>query len=584
MDVNSALIRFGERWLKFKRPIAVLSTARREAVCGLIKAAEAEAMAGRWAVGWISYEAAPCFDSALSVKAGRSIIGIPLVWFGIYRRPVEISCWPRMAGSFEAGPWRPSMLREEYRRAIRAVKRYLAAGDTYQVNYTIRLRADFRGEPWPFFLRLVAGQMSDQCAFILTDSHAVCSASPELFIELRGNRLISRPMKGTAPRGLTWREDVERAKCLLRSDKNRAENVMIVDMIRNDMGRIAVPGTVKVSRLFEVERYPTVLQMTSTVECRTEAGIAEVLNAMFPCASVTGAPKVRTMEIISELETSPRGIYTGSIGFMGPENVARFNVAIRTAVIDLIRHRAEYGVGGGIVWDSDADEEYRECLIKARVLEGALLAAKPVMRCFDLLETVLWTPRRGYYLLPAHLRRMRESALYFQRPFFEAAARAVLARAAKKWRRHARRVRLLMDAEGKFRVESYVMHPHAGQLRLAIAKEPVNSRNVFLYHKTTNREIYETARSCRPGFDDVVLYNEKGEVTETTIGNIVVEKDGVLLTPPVGCGLLPGVYRDHLLRKRIVREGVLTLDDLRRAKKIWMINSVRRWVPAKLAG
>ena len=583
--VHIALFRFRDRWLIFRRPMAVLTASSCADVPDVLEAAASATRSGRWAAGWVAYEAAPAFDPALMVRSVDGRRRLPLVWFGIYNRPVEASVPPQPSGRFQAGPWRPATSRARYIRAVCAIRELLAAGDTYQVNYTTRLRTGFRGDPYAFFLRLVAGQMSDQCAFILTDTRAVCSASPELFIELEGARLMSRPMKGTAPRGLTWQQDVEHAASLRLSEKNRAENVMIVDMIRNDMGRVAEPGTVKVARLFDIERYRTVLQMTSTVECRTRAPVPEIFKAMFPCASVTGAPKVKTMQIISELETSARGIYTGSVGFMAPGRMARFNVAIRTAVVDLVGGRAEYGVGGGIVWDSDAEEEYRECLIKARVLHASTAPGTPEPPRFELLETILWRPGRGYYLLESHLRRMRDSALYFQMTFSAEKARLSLKRAASRWRRRARRVRLLLDAAGRLRVESAVLsQPQHGPWRLAPAAEPVNAADVFLYHKTTNRGVYERAARGRPGFDDVVLYNERGEITETTIGNIVAELNGRLLTPPVRCGLLAGVYRGHLIRKGIIGEEALTLEDLKRARKLWVINSVRKWMPAELAG
>jgi para-aminobenzoate synthetase/4-amino-4-deoxychorismate lyase len=386
-------------------------------------------------------------------------------------------------------------------------------------------------------------------------------------------------MKGTAARGRTLAEDRSNAACLYESEKNRAENVMIVDMIRNDLGRIARTGSVKVPRLFEIEKYPTVWQMTSTVEAVTAASFPKILQALFPCASITGAPKVKTMELIASIETTPRNIYTGAIGFVSPDRRAQFSVAIRTILIDKFTSNAEYGVGGGIVWDSTAAEEYEECLNKAKIILDP-----PPPRPFQLLETLLWTPDKGYFLLSRHLERLRESALYFDYPYDEALIRKALDEKVEALSSGPYRLRLLLSRNGD--VECNFMPlglPDGRLLRIRLARQAVHSRAPFLYHKTTRRDLYEKAQASFPDADDVILYNEAGEVTESCIANVVILHNGLLVTPPVRCGLLNGTYRSELLDRGEISEKVVSLFELKRAEKVFLINSVRKWREAVLS-
>jgi para-aminobenzoate synthetase/4-amino-4-deoxychorismate lyase len=461
--------------------------------------------------------------------------------------------------------------RTDYDEAVTRIKDYIASGETYQVNYSIRLRAPFSGDPWMLFLELVQAQQAEYGAYVDAGRFSICSASPELFFCLDGNRLTSRPMKGTAARGLTALEDDAQARWLHHSEKNRAENVMIVDMVRNDMGRVAASGTVQVPRLFEVERYPTLWQMTSTVTARTEASLRDITAALFPCASITGAPKPRTMEIIAELETTPRRVYTGAIGFIAPNRRAQFNVAIRTVVIDRDEAQAEYGVGGGILWESECSDEYRECQIKARVLT----TRQPD---FSLLETMLWIPEQGYFLLEHHLDRLRGSAEYFGVPADMERIRQELTNVAGSLEGKPHRVRLLVTRDGAVSCEATLLTDGAAArpVQLKLAPTPVNSSNPFLYHKTTHRQVYDAARAACTECDDVLLWNEREEITETCIANVVVRLDGELVTPPVHCGLLPGTFRAWLLEQGTVRERVVTVEALKRSTCIYVANSVRK--------
>jgi len=378
-------------------------------------------------------------------------------------------------------------------------------------------------------------------------------------------------MKGTVKRGRTTIEDKEQSEWLKNSPKNRAENVMIVDMVRNDLGRVAEIGSVCVPELFAIERYRTLWQMTSTVTAKTNASLKDIFSALFPCASITGAPKVSTMKIISDLETKPRRVYTGSIGYISPQRKATFNVAIRTALIDRETQTAEYGVGGGIVWDSTSVDEYAEALLKARVL-----TEQPPQFC--LLETMLWTPEADFYLVDKHLARILDSANYFDISISREKLDEYLNRISSKFI-SAQRVRILLDQSGVLESETIPYQPRQMDqpLNVCLAKEAIDSSNVFLFHKTTQRDVYESALSDFSEADDVLLYNELGELTEFTIGNLVVELNGKLFTPPISCGVLPGTFRAHLLETGQVAERTIPIQQLKDCTKIFRVNSIRKW-------
>ncbi len=391
---NEVLLKRNDEWLHFINPRQIISAVSIDDVHEALQEIERLINANNWhAAGFVSYEAAPAFDSALHVLNADEF---PLLWFGLYPEPraYQTSEVLRDIGNPVELKWQAGITRESYNTAIEKVKEAIAEGRTYQVNYTMRLNSEFSGGEWDFFSNLAQTQ-NKYAAYIDTGRYVICSASPELFFKLDGNKIYSHPMKGTAKRGRTTLEDKQQAEWLHNSIKNRAENVMIVDMIRNDLGRIAEIGSVQVPELFAIEKYPTLFQMTSTVQAKTNASLDEIFSALFPCASITGAPKVSTMNIIAELETTPRKIYTGSIGYISPNRKAQFSVAIRTALIDRENKTAEYGVGGGIVWDSTSADEYSEALLKARVL-----TERP--RTFDLIETLLWTPEEGYFLREKH--------------------------------------------------------------------------------------------------------------------------------------------------------------------------------------
>jgi para-aminobenzoate synthetase/4-amino-4-deoxychorismate lyase len=606
---NTVLLHDAARnqWLSFRQPVQVFTAHTVDEVLPALREAEALVDAhGLYAAGFISYEAAPAFDPSFRVRPAET--DFPLLWFGLYPEPEVAPPVPPAASLPLGDDWSPSVTRAEYAAAIDCIQAHIAHGDTYQVNYTFRLRRAFDGDARALFAALAQAQQAGYAAYVDIGRFAICSASPELFFARDGRQVTARPMKGTAPRGRWSAEDRAKAAWLRGSEKNRAENVMIVDMLRNDLGRVAQVGSVRVPRLFEVERYPTVWQMTSTVEAETGVATSDLMAALFPCASITGAPKTRTTQIIAELERDPRRIYTGCVGFLAPGRRAQFNVAIRTVLLDRASGQAEYGVGGGIVWDSIAADEYEECRDKAKVL------SEPRPQ-FALFETLLWSPLSravldgpatygpatsgaartgGYWLLDYHLRRLERSAEYFGFALRPGEPRARLEVLARTLTGGAFRVRLQLEADGEVKITA---QPHDGRgarfarelggggeehaLRLQLAPTPVDSTERWLYHKTTRRQVYDTARAARPGADDVLLWNEHGEVTETTIGNIVARVDGRLVTPPLACGLLPGTLRAHLLDQGEIVEQVIRLDQLAGCE-LYRINALRGWERAQL--
>ncbi len=561
----------GERWLEFVDPKEVVVAWQLDEVMpGLDRVDKLVNEKGRYAAGFISYEAAPAFDWALKVRQASDL---PLLWFGLYDAPKRIHR-PSGSAPYTIGEWLPNITWDEYQQAIKSIKAHIAAGDTYQVNYTYRLRTEFEGDPQGLFVDLISSQQSAFAAFADIGSTAICSASPELFFELVEDEVWTRPMKGTARRGRTNLEDEGQADWLYNSEKNRAENVMIVDMIRNDLGRVCTLGSVYVPKLFDTERYPTIWQMTSTVVGRTRAPFAKMMEALFPCASITGAPKVRTMQIIAELETAPRGIYTGCIGYLAPDRRAQFNVAIRTVTIDKANHVAEYGVGGGIVWDSETADEYQECRIKSKILFEKRAD-------FHLLESIRWTPGDGFFLLKEHIERLADSAAYFDYVVSVTELYEQLSSFQNKLPERPQKVRLLLDRYGKIELQAQDIHEQR-LVRVGLALDPVDSDEIFLFHKTTKRAIYDRFQAGRMDCDDVLLWNKRGELTESCNANIVLQFGEELLTPPLESGLLPGTFRRHLLEEGRVCERNLTVVDLQECESIYLINSVRLWREAIL--
>ena len=597
--------------LAFGEPGEIVQALRVDEVRPALDRVAAACAQGRYAVGFVSYEAAPAFDPAMQVRGGS---GVPLLWFGLHDAP-----WPARAGrepaAYACSVWDAGTPESRYAASVATVREAISRGDTYQVNHTMRLRARFDGDPLGAWMDLRRAQRDGWFAYVDTGDHAVASVSPELFFTWDGENVVTRPMKGTRGRSRDAEKDAALAADLRASAKDRAENLMIVDLLRNDVGRVSEPGTVEVPSLFDVAGYPTVWQMTSTVTGRTRAGLTltDVFGGLFPCGSITGAPKIRTMELICELEDRPRGVYCGAVGIVLPGGAAAFNVAIRTLVVDRADRRARYDVGGGVVWDSDGRDEYAEALAKAAVLDMT-------QRSFEIVETVR-VDGDGAWLMQRHLDRMAASAAWFGRAFDRDAAQRLL---GSVWpppvtssatssgtapdaepAAVAVRARLVLAPDGGLRLESSPLTDPVGPPPLgasprgmppapglghvpprpvALATVPVWSGDPWLRHKTSRRAAYARARESVPdhGVFDVILRNERDEVTESTIGNVVVEVDGRWRTPPVGSGLLPGTLRAQLLEEGVVVEAVVSVADLRAATRLWIVNSVRGWVPVVL--
>ncbi len=628
----------------FTAPLRVCIAHSPSEIPALFAEIESAVAAGNCAAGFFSYECGVCFEPKAGTRAPK--VGEPLAWIGIYERsyvfdheagnfvdgePPGLERFRSIRGSESGhdpsassgqafsraeeskktrGALAPAesacvefaLTEVEYAQRISRIHEWIRAGDVYQLNFTAPMKFEVPCSAAALYARLRARQPVDYGAFLHSEiGRHILSFSPELFFRIDDDgvtrRIVTRPMKGTARRGRTTIEDRRIAEWLHGDPKNRSENVMIVDLVRNDLGRVAQTGSVKVEELFTVERYPALWQMTSTVsaELRPEARFYDIFRALFPCGSVTGAPKVRATQLIAELEDAPRGVYTGAIGFFSPHQTV-FNVAIRTLEFD--GARGTMGVGSGVVIDSDAAAEYRECLLKAEFLTGpAHRTSSPICEKvpiasqpdkFFLIETMLWD---GVYpLLEFHLDRLEDSAEYFDFVCDRAAVRAALEDHTRQFADQKlagaetpspRKVRLLFDAEGSAQIGSEEFPPpgdpnRIGRVRISNAR--TDPADATLYHKTTQRPLYalEHIQAKERGFDDVLFLNLRGEVTEGSISNIFVVKDGRWLTSPVECGLLAGVYRRHLLETRPeIEERVLMLDDLRTADAIYLCNAVR---------
>ena len=534
----------------YRDPARVLVASAPGEVAGVLDAIRDGLSDGLHAAGFLAYGAGAAFEDRAPASPGD-----PLAWFGLFERvePFDPAALPDPRGAW-VGPAEPGIDFATYAARLDEVLALIRAGDIYQANLTFPASARVIGNPLAAYARLRAASAAGWGAVVSTGEAVHLSLSPELFFSLEAGRLTARPMKGTAPRDPDPAADRAAAEALAADPKQRAENLMIVDLMRNDLSRVAVAGSVKVPRLFEVERYPTVHQMTSTVEATLAPGrdAVDVMAALFPCGSITGAPKLRAMQAIDAIEGSPRGLYTGAIGHFAPEGDAAFNVAIRTLTLPKGSDRATLGLGSGIVADSRAPDEWNECLAKGVFLtRGA--------RAFDLIETMRFDPREGVLLLERHLARMRESAATFGYPFDRHAVRNELQAATFRLREGAR-VRLMLSPGGAVAIETSLLPPTRPEpWRVAVVPLPVDPADFRLRHKTSDRRFYDAARG---NADEVVFVDPDGFVTEGSFTSLFVERDGVLLTPPATLGLLPGILRAELIESGRAVEHELTLADL----------------------
>jgi para-aminobenzoate synthetase/4-amino-4-deoxychorismate lyase len=571
----------------FLRPVEVRSATNADELHALLTWIESARKQRLHLAGYFAYECGYFLEYQTrrdSRPAPENSGPLPLAWFGAYSAPFvfdhasgafvgaapQPASPPDMPDSFTADA-KLDIPQDEYTRKILAIKQYIEAGDTYQVNFTDSVTVSTPHDAAACFTVLSATQPVAYSALLNVASHHILSLSPELFFRIRDSRIMTRPMKGTMPRGLDLHEDQHQAACLQADEKNRSEHVMIVDLLRNDLGRICRMGTVQTDKLFDVERYKTLFQMTSTIfgELRPGLTFEEILTAIFPSGSITGAPKIRTMQIIRELERQPRGIYTGAIGHIAPSGDAEFNVAIRTLVLD--HGAASMGVGGGIVADSDPASEYRECQLKASFLTRT--APK-----FQLIETMLFDGSNLPFL-PLHLERLASSAQYFDFVFDRSTIESRITELISLLPSAERsRIRLLLSENGDVTLTHTSLAEDLSPWSLRLSPHRVDSGDVLLRHKTTRRELYdrEYARVREAGFDEVLFLNERGELSEGAITTLFLKLEGRLVTPPLTSGVLPGVLRRHLLATEPrAEERILFLDDLRSAEAVFLGNSVR---------
>ena len=571
------------RRLRFVAPVAVRRASTVEEVVPVLNAVDRAAHEGRWVVGFVSYEAASAFDPAFARAEGWTL---PLAWFAEFHAPVDARGAPEHP--LDEAVDRPAhdlapvatVPDAEYAAAVRRIHEYIEAGDVYQVNFTVPFTSPLTSTAEALYERMRRAQGGAYGCYLDIGEARILSASPELFFERRGALLRSRPMKGTALRGPYPAADAAARDALVGSEKERAENVMIVDVVRNDLGRIADVGSVRVAALCEAERYPVVWQLTSTVEARVDRRIplAEVFSALFPPASVTGAPKIRATAIIRELERGAREVYCGAVGIVRPGGDATFNVAIRSAWTGAADGVLHLNAGGGITVDSTVRGELHEVRAKLAAFTRPRLTP-------GLFETIR-VERGRFVRLERHLARLAASADHFDVAFDRSTALGVLDRAVRSAEpSEVSRARLELSARGELAASVRPHHdaPPGGPAPVALAESPVDPGDVRLYHKCLDRTPYDAASAAAPGMFDVILWNTAGAVTELTRGNLVAELEGERLTPPVACGLLAGTFRAELLERGEIAERSIAVEDLRRAGRLWFVNSLRGWVPIAFA-
>ncbi len=587
-----------EKGLIFTNPATIISAHSHDKIKDCFLQIECALSEGFYVAGFVSYEAAAAFEDALPKKDTNDF---PLLWFGVYRKPLNFKGSQRFIRrpnyTYAIKNLKPTKSEKAYLADISKIKHYIRRGDTYQVNYTFKYKFDFKGCPYNMFYELSSRQSVPYAAFISFNNTKILSLSPELFISRKRNLMKMKPMKGTAGRGKGITEDIIMANSLRDSIKDRAENVMIVDMLRNDLSRISKTGTVKTTRLFETQRYQTLYQMTSTIKAKLKNKISwyEIFKSVFPSGSVTGAPKIRTMQIINELEKQPRNVYTGSIGYISPEQKATFNVAIRTVTLNTKANRGELGIGSGITISSDSRAELQECKLKSDFFIGQHTD-------FQLIETLLWQNGR-FFLLNMHLKRLKDSADYFDYKYSRNYILRSLINYVSEFKKHeSYKVRLLLNKGGEVKISSSTWKRHKSEHPrrrkfvkkqaggafpyVAFSAKKTDSSKIFLYHKTTNRKFYdgEYQKYKKKAFIDVIFCNKRGEVTEGAISNIIVKQGRLYYTPPISCGLLNGVYRQYLLNAQILplKEKILYKKDVITAEKLFICNSVRGLTEVKI--
>lgn len=573
---------------RFERPLTVLEAWSADQVLPALAQVQEHARMGRWCVGGLAYEAAPALDALLPTHPADP--SWPLLWFGVYETAEALGTDTGPSPAAQGIQWQMDWSREHYLHQATAANQVMSDGECYQINLTTALQGRLDGDPADWMAALQHHQPGGYLLWMDGPQHQLLSASPELFFDWQtgdaGGRLRCRPMKGTAARESDPSQDTAARDALKASTKERAENVMIVDLLRNDMGRLAENGSVRVERLLDVEAWPTVWQMTSSISARTHAGttLTDVFRALFPCGSVTGAPKRRAMHHIAALEDVPRGFYCGALGVVRPGGHATFNVPIRTLSLlrasreaDSSTWQARYGVGSGLTVYARPEEEWRELMTKSRHL---FRIGEP----FDLLETMRL--ERGHIRLRSHhIDRLSKSARHFARPCDPARVEQALDGLCQRHPEGLWRVRLLLDDVGGVDVQAHAMTDTVAPVRVALAPSALNTEEAlqeFIRHKTTRRDHYDALAPTDPAVFDHLLFNQRGELTEFTRGNVAVRLDGEWWTPALASGLLPGTLRRELLAEGRVREAVIPVERLAQAQGLAFFNNLRGWLEAEL--
>lgn len=576
-------------WL-FETPNEIIRADTPEQVLPALAKLETANQNGLYTAGFCAFELAYALEPCLAPLMPEQR-HVPLLWFGVFDTRRKLSADEATAflkskteGDASVSSLHPEWDLGEYSKRFERARAAIIAGEVYQLNLTFKTSFECKGDPVALYLQLREQQPVAFGAYIDAPEFKVLSLSPELFIRQKGREVETRPMKGTAPRAFLPQDDKNTVQALAADSKSQAENLMIVDLMRNDIGRIAELGSVKAHKLFEVETYRTLHQMISTVQARLKpkTGLVELMKALFAPGSIVGAPKIQAMKIIRELESSPRGVYCGAIGMMGKDEKV-FNVAIRSAVLYRTAngYAGEMGVGSGVVYDSVAKNEYDECLLKAKFFTDP-------QQPFGLIETMLHDKGRGYVLLERHLARLSESARYFAIPFNPDDAKNALNTHIKGMDDQYLRVRLELSAKGEITIQSTVLSPDAltQTMRFVIADKPIHSSSVHLYHKTTQRAFLDDPlkeAKAKFGCDEIVYLNERGELTQGSYMNLFLEQaNGAYFTPPVSAGLLPGTFRTEFMATHHVIEKTLFPQDLKTAKAIYLGNSVRGLLKATL--
>ncbi len=573
--------------LFFYNPVDILAAYSHKEINSLLSIVDEKLKLGLYVAGYFAYEAGYGFEEKFH---DDQYYDKPLVVFGVYEKPQIIPS--NIHETKEMDICITNSLRNinkyinllDYDNKISKIKEYISSGDVYQINYTYKYKFKYSCDTLLMYYSLLEKQNVEYSAYIEDKSRCIISLSPELFFKIKNGEIIVKPMKGTSERGRYIEEDIKLESLLSKCIKNKAENTMIVDLMRNDLGKICVAGSICTQDLFKIEKYSTLFQMTSIVKgkLKNNIQIKDIFKALFPSGSVTGAPKIRAMEIIKELENEQRGIYTGSVGYIFPNGDARFNVAIRTIDLDKINLTGELGIGSGIVWDSIVSKEFEECELKSNFL------FKELDPEFNLIETLLWK-NNCYFLLDYHIERLIKSALYFNYDFkVDQLHKKLKDISVKNDNAKIYKIRILLDRKGNIssEIEDINNISKEANLCITISDCQTASKNVFLYHKTTNRKLYdgELEKYRNLGFYEVVFTNEANQITEGAISNIFVKSGNCYYTPPVDCGVLPGVYRRYLMEKKGLKitEKILYKDDLQTADSIFMSNSVRGMVEVKL--